>query len=89
LEKQTWLLIRGQPLEEVGALIRAATVNGDTASPYYYTRFPVGLVEHQGNPLIWSNRTSAALGFGGIPRANWVVVDVTEYVESGHPGEAN
>jgi hypothetical protein len=77
IEERSWLAIRGKLLSEVGVLIRAAARDGDIESPYHYTRLPVGLVEHEGNTLIWNNRTSAALTMGGIPRACWVIEDVT------------
>jgi hypothetical protein len=89
LEEETWLRIRGVPVEIVAALIHGATVNYDTGSPYHYKRFPVGLVESETTTLIWNNRTSAALTMANVPRASWVVVDLTEYLETAPPGEAD
>ena len=89
LGEETWLRIRGVPVQIVGALIHGATVNDDTASPYHYTCLPVGLVESETTTLIWNNRTSAALTMANVPRAYWAIVDLREYLKTAPSGEAD
>jgi hypothetical protein len=89
LEEATWLRIRGVPVQIVGALIHGATVNDDTASPYHYSRFPVGLVESETTTLIWNNRTSAALTMANVPRTDWAIADLREHLKTAPPGEAD
>jgi len=82
IDEETSTLINGEPIEDVAAMIREATLTGDISSPYYYTRFPVGLVDYEGTTLIYNTRTSAALTEAGIPREYWITQDVTDSVKA-------